>query len=198
MSLFRIKKVYGGEELFNQTGGGTFNHIADMYEVGKKIGWETSQTERIGQLLEDEHLVELVGRPNMIRMLPGGRLAVEHALSNSLQKVSPDVGGRMPSVPRSKEKMLELETTFTRYTATTQTFWVKEVQGGCIAQLMNRAASMPLRYLIQRRQLVRNASALQYRRHLRGVDSVVDPPKFNHLGYHLINTKGIGHFRKQF
>jgi hypothetical protein len=107
------------QELFNQTGGGTFNHIADMYEVGKKIGWETSQTERIGQLLEDEHLVELVGRPNMIRMLPGGRLAVEHALSNSLQKVSPDVGGRMPSVPRSKEKMLELETTFTHYTATT-------------------------------------------------------------------------------
>ena len=38
----------------------------------------------------------------------------------------------------------------------------------------------------------------QYLRHLSGVDSGVDPPKFSHLGHHLINKKGIGHFRKQF
>src|SRR4029453_7822320 len=38
----------------------------------------------------------------------------------------------------------------------------------------------------------------QYLRHLRGVDSVVDPPKCSPLGHHLINKKGIGHFRKQF
>ena len=38
----------------------------------------------------------------------------------------------------------------------------------------------------------------QYLRHLSGVDSVVDPPKFSHLGDYLINTNGIGHFRKQF
>ena len=79
------------QELFEQTGGGTFNHIADMYEVGNKIGCDTTQTEKIGQLLEDERLVELVGRPNMIRLLPRGRLEVEHTLSNILQKASPDV-----------------------------------------------------------------------------------------------------------
>jgi len=38
----------------------------------------------------------------------------------------------------------------------------------------------------------------QYLSHLSGVDSGVDPPPFSHLGYHLINKKGIGHFRKQF
>src|SRR5215470_20059972 len=38
----------------------------------------------------------------------------------------------------------------------------------------------------------------QYLSHLSGVDSGVDPPQFSHLGYHLINKKGIGHFRKQF
>jgi serine/threonine protein kinase len=107
------------QELFEQTGGGTFNHIADMYEVGKKIGCDTSQTEKIGQLLEDERLVELVGRPNMIRMLPRGRLEVEHTLSNSLQQASPDVGGRMPPVPRSTGKVLEFETAFARYTTLT-------------------------------------------------------------------------------
>ena len=53
-------------ELYEQTDGGGIGHIADMYEVGKKIGCDTSQTEKIGQLLKDEHLVELVGRPNMI------------------------------------------------------------------------------------------------------------------------------------
>src|SRR5215813_3958917 len=107
------------QELFDQTGGGSFNHIADIYEVGGKLGFESSQTERIAQLLEDEQCVELVGRPNMIRMLPRGRLEVEHTLSHALQQTSPDVGGGMPSAPRSKEKVLEFETTFTRYTART-------------------------------------------------------------------------------
>jgi hypothetical protein len=36
----------------------------------------------------------------------------------------------------------------------------------------------------------------QYLRHLRGIDSVVDPPKCSSLGHHLSNTKGIGHFRQ--
>src|SRR5688572_13047360 len=38
----------------------------------------------------------------------------------------------------------------------------------------------------------------QYRRQLRGVDRMVNPPKFSQLGHHLINKNGIGRFRKQF
>src|SRR5262249_47993598 len=38
----------------------------------------------------------------------------------------------------------------------------------------------------------------QYLSHLSGVDSGVDPPQFSYLGYHLLNTNGIGHGRKQF
>jgi hypothetical protein len=40
--------------------------------------------------------------------------------------------------------------------------------------------------------------SLQYLRHLSGVDSVIDPPKLSYLGHHLLDTNGIGHFRKQF
>ena len=87
-------------ELYEQTDGGGIGHIADMYEVGKKIGCDISQTAKIEQLLEDEHLVELVGRPNMIKMLPRGRLEVEPTLLNPLQKASREGGGRMPSAPR--------------------------------------------------------------------------------------------------
>ena len=39
---------------------------------------------------------------------------------------------------------------------------------------------------------------MQYLSHLSGVDSEVDPPQFSYLGHHLLNTNGIGHFRKQF
>src|SRR6266568_3083358 len=35
-------------------------------------------------------------------------------------------------------------------------------------------------------------------RHLNGVDWVVNPPQFSHLGNHLINTNRLWHFRKQF
>ena len=38
---------------------------------------------------------------------------------------------------------------------------------------------------------------VQYLRHSSGVDSGVDPPTCSPLGHHLINTKGIGHCRKQ-
>jgi hypothetical protein len=38
----------------------------------------------------------------------------------------------------------------------------------------------------------------QYLRHLSGVNSMVDPPQFSHVGHHLIDKKGIGQFRKQF
>ena len=38
----------------------------------------------------------------------------------------------------------------------------------------------------------------QYLRHLSGVDRMIDPSKFSHLGHHLINKNGIGHYRKQF
>ena len=41
-------------------------------------------------------------------------------------------------------------------------------------------------------------SYYQYLRHLSGVDRMIDPPKFSHLGHHLINKNGIGHCRKQF
>src|SRR6266568_1007015 len=40
--------------------------------------------------------------------------------------------------------------------------------------------------------------SFQYLRHLSGVDHMIDPPKFSHLGHHLINKNGIGHYRKQF
>lgn len=38
----------------------------------------------------------------------------------------------------------------------------------------------------------------QYLRRLDGVDSMVNPPKCSHFGYHLINKNGIGRFQKPF
>ena len=38
----------------------------------------------------------------------------------------------------------------------------------------------------------------QYLRHLGGVSRVVHSSQSSHLGNHLLNKNGIGHFRKQF
>ena len=62
----------------------------------------------------------------------------------------------------------------------------------------------PLEQHLNHRDLLHQDHALksedypQYLSHLSGVDSGVDPPQFSYLGYHLLNTNGIGHGRKQF